>query len=415
MKKYFANDYNDIYKAILLMYLVNITNILTYSFNINLPLLRYFFAMTGVFYFLKGIYFTHRNLKLSSQSIRYSFYALVLVTFVMIARGMPVIWEGNEHYINLKLFISGQLFIYLIPFIVFVEPNIYLIKKIFRLSYLLSIIYLLITLPLYGYFTKDVSNDAEYFGVLFAAGSSIILLTLFYHSSKVRGVAIFTFLLVLFINLILARRNQVIYFSSIPFFFFLIHMLSKSSFVKKRKPTFILGFILASFLIFIYLYVSISKFTYFYEKTQTGLGSREYVIGKFFEDFDVHPNDYIYGRGINGVFIAGTTGGANTITGERELIENGYLQHILVGGWIYLGLILLISLRAMYLGFFKSRNILTKAFAAIILTYLFDMVGFALPALTLKHFMIWMGISVCYSAKIRNFSDEYLKSVVGLK
>jgi hypothetical protein len=264
------------------------------------------------------------------------------------------------------------------------------------------------------YFLKDYYNGAEFLGIVLAASSSILLLTQSYHSVRIRWISVITFLIVLFINISFARRNQVAYFSSILFFVLLIHLFSKSYFAKKKKAAFTIGVLLTSIFIFSYIYVASNTFIYLYEKTQTGMESRQYVIEKFYSDFDSHPIDYVYGRGINGT-ISGNFWGNNGAIGERSAIENGYLQHILVGGWIYLGLILIISIRAIYLGFFKSHNILTKAFAAIVITYLIDMIGFGIPLLTLKHFMIWMGISVCYSAKMRSYTDEYLKSVVGLK
>jgi hypothetical protein len=411
MNKNFVNPYQDIYKAVVFMYLINLTDVSRAFLNLNLPLVRYFFATTAVFYFIRGVYFTTRNTHALNPVTRNAFYLLFVATVIMIARGMPVIWEGAGNYINFKLFISGQLLIFILPLIVFSEPNLVLLKKIFRMCYLLAVIYVIITIPLLGYFTKEIYNGGESVGVLLAAGASILLLTQSYHSIKVRRVAIITFILVLLINLLLARRNQVLYFGSIVFFYIMIHFFAGTGFARRKRASFIVGFLVASFLVASYVYVYQNKFSYFYERSQTGMQSREYVINNFIEDYLAHPDEFIMGRGMNGL----VAGGVNTDTGKREGIENGYLLHLLKGGWVYLGLIILIILPAIYLGFFKSNNILSKAFAAILVTYLLDMIGFGIPELTMKYLMVWIGIGVCYSGRIRSYSDEYIKSIVGLK
>jgi hypothetical protein len=414
MNKLLFKEYNNILKSVVLLNLATATDFLNALFGLNFPLLRYFFAMAGVFFFLRGIFFTKKKLQSSGHLVKYSFYALALVTLVMIARGMPLIWEGNGNYVNLKLFISGQLFMYLFPFIIFSEPNEYLLKKLLKINYKLSALYLLIVLILFVFFINNIALGGEAFGAVLVAGASVLFLTQSYHSSKVKKVIVISFILVLFINILFARRNQVLYFSSIIFFYILINLFSKSNFVKRRKSILVAELIIASIFISGYIVAANSQFSYFVEKSQTGMDSRQYVIDQFLLDFDAHPNDYIIGRGMNGTVMAGAFD-KNNITGERAGIENGYLQNILVGGGIYLGLIMLISIGAIYFGFFRSKNLLSKAFAAIVATYFVDMIGFGLPTLTMKHFMLWMAVSVCYSAKIRSYSDEYLKSVVGIK
>ncbi|MDR3610686.1 MAG: hypothetical protein P4L27_08995 [Ignavibacteriaceae bacterium] len=410
--KYSFKNFNDIYKAVVLIYLVSVTDLLLAYFNINFPLLRYFFATVGVFYFARGIISTMRNFQ--SGSLKYAFILLFILTMIMIARGMPVIWEGKNNYVDLKTFISGQLFVYLLPMIVFSEPNLYLLKKIFRFGYLLAVFYILVTVIFWSFFTRYIYNGSESMGVLFAAGSSILLLTQSYHSIRIRRVTVITFILVLFMNLLFARRNQVLYFSTIILFTILIHIFSRTQFAKKRKEAFLFGFIIVSIFITAYLYFANSQFTFFYERAQTGMQSREDAINNFMYDYSINPNDFIMGRGINGLIYNGTSStGSGTL--ERAGIENGYLLHILKGGWVYLGLLLLITIPAIYLGFFQSKNILSKASAAIVFAYLIDMIGFGVPTLTLKHLMIWIGVSLCYSPRIRSYTDEYLKSVIGLK
>ena len=64
--------------------------------------------------------------------------------------------------------------------------------------------------------------------------------------------------------------------------------------------------------------------------------------------------DWIVGRGINGDTYCPNVQG-DAITNYRNVIETGYLQTILKGGVISLGLFLLIAIPAIIHGLFYSK------------------------------------------------------------
>jgi len=411
IKKYKNNSSFDIITGIKLIYLISIIDLIGELVSINLPLLRYMLVTLGSLFVLKGIFSKPNYVHLIHYFNKWKFLLFFIWTIVMIVRGLPTAFSDYNNYIDFKRLISGQLLWFLIPFFIFYKPNLVLLKQLIKFAYNLALIYLFITIPLLYYFLTG-KLPGESFGVLFAAGASIIVLTFSYHSRNVQYITLFTFLLVLFINAVLARRNQIVYFGSILFFSLFIQFFSSSRFVKYSRNNLIKILFIISIPISLLVAANINRFDLLLEKSQTGMESRDEPIKDFFADFSEHPNDWIFGRGINGRVQGGKL--ANRDDGTRSLIENGYLQHILVGGWIYLGLIILIALPAIYLGCFRSRNVLSKAFAAIILTYFIDMVGFGLPSNTIKFVLIWIGIGFCYSARIRNYPDEYLKSKIGI-
>jgi hypothetical protein len=144
----------------------------------------------------------------------------------------------------------------------------------------------------------------------------------------------------------------------------------------------------------------------------TGFESRESVIEMFFDDFNKTPGDWIWGRGLFGEFNGGDLGAKET--GLRDLIENGYLFLILKGGWIYLGLLILISLKAIYLGLFKSSNVLVKGLALLLIIFYIDMIGYGIPGISLKYMMVFVAISGCNSKRLRSYSDLILAKKIGL-
>jgi len=116
--------------------------------------------------------------------------------------------------------------------------------------------------------------------------------------------------------------------------------------------------------------------------------------------------DWIAGRGIDGQYYCPS--GA-TEDGFRGVIESDYLQIILKGGMISLGLLLLITIPAIFKGFFNSKNILSKAAATWILLWLVALFPATVTTFSLNYIMVWISIGICYSKKIRNMDEDSVK------
>jgi hypothetical protein len=152
-----------------------------------------------------------------------------------------------------------------------------------------------------------------------------------------------------------------------------------------------------------------------YERDNLNTDTRNMVYEDFADDFS-DWKDLVFGRGAMGSTfspqfiilqkISGhTTNVFNLPLGYRLEVESGYLHIILKTGLIGLVLFIIISLRAVYLGIFKTKNTFTIMVTFIILERFLSMISFGLPEYSLDYILFWLSIGVCLSAKIRNISN----------
>lgn len=135
--------------------------------------------------------------------------------------------------------------------------------------------------------------------------------------------------------------------------------------------------------------------------------SRGGVEENFFADMDYAS--WIIGRGALGSYFDMNFMDSNPY---RTEIETGYLYLILKGGIIYLIIYTTVLLRAFYLGFFKSNNTFTKAFACLALICCIELIPFGVPMLNIKYFSLWFGVGVCLNKEIRALSNKDIKAAL---
>jgi len=403
-------QYESLFLAICLIYFITFVDLVSGLVELNFPVFRYFIYLISFVLFVRGIIQTKTNRRTVNPVSRLIFNFFFVWTICMFLLSIKDIIDPANNYINFKIIISGTLLLYTLPFILFSEPSEYFIAKVFKLAYLLAIFFLIVAIPLLPYFLSP-DNYQESYGIVFGGGASILVLTSVYQSKAVKWVSFITILLILFITAVNARRNQVVYFGLILLFAGLIPLVSQSVFMRKRKKIAIANFIGFSFFLLFFIIFNSSRFSYLIERSKTGMESRQDYIDEFYDDFNAHPTDWVTGRGVIGDFTSHIWE-VSRESERRPGIESGYLDFILRGGYIYVLLLVSISLPAIFLGFFLSKNILSKAFAALILINLIDLIGFGIPGLTLKYLFIWIGIGVCYSRRMRNYDDKYLSTIL---
>jgi hypothetical protein len=409
MKERFFRHINKFYFAILIVQLWGIV-LLTLSFigysSKLISLVGYFVYFFAAIYFLQAL-FRNRD--------KPSFIQLLFLIWVgwIIISAIPELFDSYRNYIRFKQFISGVFFLYLFNFIMIARLDIDFYKKLFRFSYKLVLLYLIVNIFLFFYFIRDIKNGGEGLTYLMS-GVAPLLMTMSYHSRLKRNIMLISAFVVVIGMMILARRNVVVYYGSVLLMAFLIGLLTKQTLKKNVKLQYLGVGLMMIFLTAMVIFLFSDSFSFFWERVGTGMESRDDIIELFLLDFNSRPNDWITGRGLFGEFEGGILA-TNEDTGMRDLIENGYLMLILKGGWIYLGLLIALSLQAMYKGFFKSKNLLVKGFAAIILIYYIDMIGYGIPMLNLKYFMVFIGIAACNNKWLREQTDEYLSNQIGLK
>lgn len=330
--------------------------------------------------------------------VRTLFFIWVVYLYIS---AIPDIFNPDSNYINLKKFLTELMFMYAIPLFMIVEIDTVFLRKLFKFSYFLGIIYL---------FTVILGNGRSEWYTMLAEGLIILIMTWPYHSIKKNVVVIAAILVAIVFMMLAARRNKVVFYGGGLMFAVLINLFSANSFGFGRKL--VLG-ILVLLMAFV-LYLNMSSFGFFVERMGTGMESREGVITLFVSDFNSHPSDWVFGRGLYGQ-VEADFNATDEATGLRDGIENGYLFLILKGGGIWLGLLTLIALNAIFKGLFRSKNLLCKGFAMIILLYYLDMIGFGIPQTSLKYIMVFLAIAGCNTAWLRESSDQYLAQEIGLK
>lgn len=139
------------------------------------------------------------------------------------------------------------------------------------------------------------------------------------------------------------------------------------------------------------------------------------IVGQYnlYREFleDVKGTDLLIGRGCLGQYF-GYVGSFGPAGIDRREIECGYFQVVLNGGIIMLGLMLYLSLTAIWLGFFRSQNWFSKACASIVLIRLVVMVPAGLPDANIFYIIFWMAIGACFSINIRCATDEDITKLI---
>lgn len=381
--------------------------LIEYLFSIKnefFSLLRYFVYAVSLLILVVGVWRNHR------KNLGFVTLLFLCWNIYLIIGSFSNILNPFGNYFNLKYYISGGLYLFFIPFLCCVDFNLCFYIKTFKLIFKFLFIYLLCAILFYA---TSTPINLELFTRYLVGGGGILLLTLSYYSERRQKIIVFSMLVATIIMMLLARRNIVVFLGSVIVFAYMINYWWKDSFQRKRK-VFFRGIMVLIFILGLPILAYSNVFGDFIYKMNGGMSSREDVIECFYIDFNNNPADWIYGRGFWGEFDGGVLNNENSESGLRTRIENGYLQLILKGGLMYLILLVLVSVKAMYKGFFKSRNMLCKGFASLILINFVDMIGFGVPEVTLKYMMVFVAIAACNSEWLLNSTDEYLTNEIGL-
>lgn len=235
----------------------------------------------------------------------------------------------------------------------------------------------------------------------------IFLLSNFFDNRKTRILFLIAMLFQLFFLAYYGRRTG---FADYLFMIVFLHLIQISSTTVSKFSLFLRYFLLS--LIITPAILSNSDSISQLSVIQRGFDedawdeSRGLVLLDFFEDF-VSTKDWVLGRGLNGEV-------KRTISdsGFGNSVENGYLHVVLKAGNLYFFFILYFFLRAFYLGWFKSNNDFTKAFAALLLIHLFGLIGFNIPEFAHRYILLWVSVPICFSVYYRNLTNRQVKQLI---
>ncbi len=340
--------------------------------------------------------------------ILYSIYCLWLLILVL---------KGFHLFLKFSLFKSYFLgapyggLLYFSPLILLFPKNIIFYKKLFNVIIVLGVFYLVYDIlfikqllaPPAAIINMPNVYIVELLSVL-AFSCGFILLTINYHSKKKRLIAIIVMLVAFLFAMIRARRGVLWMYGSMLFAAYLLFILTtKKKFVAIYVSLFI-GLMATIYVSGIFKPNNSKIFGFLLQRADedTRSGVEQYFYS------DMKTIDWIKGRGIDGQYFCPDIE-EDQVTNYRGTIETGYLQTILNGGLISLGLFLLIAVPAVIKGLFFSKNILSKAAALWILMSIINLYPATVNSFTLSYLIVWISIGICYSDEIRNIPEKKLK------
>ncbi|MEL1254251.1 O-antigen polysaccharide polymerase Wzy [Flavobacterium sp. DGU38] len=352
-------------------------------------------------FIIVSIYFVKQYLQSSKK---------ILFTVFIVCQLFIVVRINNINLESLRVILFDPLHFcsYLIPFVIFLPVRLSSLKEILRNLFLFSLIFIL--LHLYLIYQYPINNFTDIIVISSLAPVGIILLLARYTNKKIVFLSFLIVLTILIIGLVYGRRSVVVNASLFFLFFFNINVLGNDKIRFEFKALSVLFGILAIVYLINYFIgnVNANNFEIFNRLDED---SRSDVFEAFIKDFDF--SDYLVGRGIDGAYYNPIKYWNFSNDDYREVnyrtnIESGFLYMIMKGGLIYLVTFLLILLRAMYMGFFKSKNSLLKGLAAYLLIYFFDMFVYGQPTFSIKYCLVWISISVCLSKKMLSMNEKKL-------
>ena len=298
--------------------------------------------------------------------------------------------------------------IYFAPLITLFPKNFSFYRNLFQAFIIFGVAYLLLDVffiknLLYSGDNKISQGIVENLTEL-SLPIGFILLTYVYHPAKTNLFAIGIIIVTLLFAIIRARRGLVFITFNIILFSYLTYFLG-----SKRKVlilyfsvlTIILGIFYASNI----YNISNNKLLGYLANRSTA--DTRTVVELYFYD-DMKTIDWIAGRSIQGQYFCPDLE-EDQATDYRSVIETGYLQIILKGGIISLGLLLLIMLPALIKGIFFSRNHLSKAAGIWIFLFLINLYPQNAVAFNFSYLLVWISVGICFSKNIRKMSDKEIR------
>jgi len=370
--------------------------------EMNFVLFQIFQLLGLVAIFSSGAYLLKPNFE--SEYLKIFFFLFALWAMVILFRGVGFS-KDDLVLIFLNPWFGGMF--YLVPIFVLFRKSFLLYKKIFSAIIILGAIFLLYSLMFRDILTEVVPDNrnrsvVEYFTKSLGISVLFVLFTHMYHSRTKNLFAVFTTLIMIVLGVIRARRGLLFMCILGLLIAGLIYFLSAKS--KILSGSIIIGMLFIAIMGGIYVFLNVDLEALYYLQDRGVADTRSGIEDYFYKDME--GLDWIVGRGMRGEYYCPTIDGGN----YRGTVETDYLNMILKGGVVNLVLLLVVLVPAIFLGFFNSKNYLSKAFALWILFWLINTHPSTVQVFTMNYFLVWFGVGVCYSPFIRSIPEETMKS-----
>jgi len=303
---------------------------------------------------------------------------------------------------------------YVLPIIIFfTRYDIVFFSYLFGIAYKLIgvAIFFQLTIVLLGISPENWLEQTHRIGIFNLGSGFVLLLSHIIKRKRVSNIIILFYLLMIVLYSFYGRRGALI--DHVLFLVFMVIMRLRSPFLRSDNKKKIYLYVFLIIFLVILAFGKLSQSVYVFQRgfdVESLEDSRSIVFEDFFSDFS-GATDWVFGRGIDGTVL-------RTISenGHENFIEMGYLCMVLRGGLLYVVPMIVLLIWSSILGFFKSRNDLTKALAIIIFIQIMSMMSFGLPDFSVQYAFIWIAVTACFSPELRNLSNEdvyiYLNSYI---
>ena len=260
----------------------------------------------------------------------------------------------------------------------------------------------LLGLGAFFYSTRQVFGLMEWV-VLFVP----LLLTSLYYRIISKSMMLFIVFSFLLLSVAGSQRANIVFFVLV--IMFLIFEYFQESSIKIYNKIFLsLSLILMGMFLLLKVDAYISKAS---QNKEVTTNTRTFLFVELFADMSY--SELIVGRGSLGRYYSPYfaewnkhhTGGDSEM---RSVSEVGYLEMILKGGFMIMGLYLLFLIPASFLGIFASKNIITRMSGYLILAYLLLWTVSYYPIYSAEYLILWMAAGTAVSKRLRRLTNEDL-------
>ncbi|HLW32903.1 MAG TPA: hypothetical protein VKX40_11615 [Aequorivita sp.] len=377
---------------------------LTITYIIN-PIILQLFQLIAIYFFVSS----------SIKLIQFRFDSKYLQTLfvIYIAWTLTIILRGTQFsYYDFKvmLFLPYEgIFSYLAPLVLLFPRNLLYYKKAFDAAIILAVLYVLHDALVIGEILNRGNENGkgmlEVFTKSLAIPAGLVFLTYYYHPKQRKILAASVLFLAALLATYRARRSLLLMSINPLLFGYLLYLIN-----SKKK------FMIIFFSIFMAVFLALFADTFYRSDNDSGLFSSLMERGTADTRTNVElclydnmePLDWIIGKGMNGIYYCPNI--EENESDYRTGIESDYLNTILKGGIIHLALALLILIPAVFLGLFRSNNLLSKAAAIWILLYLFYLYPAPVSKFNANYLLVWISVGICYSKMIRRMPEKLIVS-----
>lgn len=342
------------------------------------------------------------SFKFENSYFKFIFAIFFCYELLVIARGWSFDYGEIKGYLQ-----TGFVFWpFVIPLFIFFDKEIATFGFLLKWIYFLGLFFLAITLIFPNLLISRLTSETI-ISLIFPCG--FLLLNAAYLQNRKVNITFFIIFISILSLTYLARRSSLVTLLGFVTTAYFLNLLNKSK--TKLFRIFPLIIIIGIFLLFSRYFDNSKEVLFNKIRSRISEDTRSGLFQMFYIDMNDHM---LLGKGMNGTYYFPTPGAeVDGVVFEevefRNVIENGYLQQLLTGGFVQIALFMLVLLPAALLGIFMSSNQFTKACGVLIFLRLIEMAFYGLPNLSLSYILVWICVGICYKKSLRSLTNDEIQ------